>query len=55
MTSDELISQHQKYLMHTYHGQFPIALARGQGARYWDYEGKEYLDFTAGIAVNALG
>ncbi len=55
MTSEELISQHQKYLMHTYHGQLPIALARGQGARYWDYEGKEYLDFTAGIAVNALG
>lgn len=55
MTSQALISEHQKYLMHTYHGQFPIALARGAGARYWDYEGKEYLDFTAGIAVNALG
>lgn len=55
MTGSELIAKHQQYLMHTYHGQFPIALARGQGARYWDYEGKEYLDFTAGIAVNALG
>lgn len=34
----------------------PLAvLARGQGARVWDVDGKEYLDFLAGIAVNALG
>ncbi len=34
----------------------PLAvLARGQGARVWDVEGEEYLDFLAGIAVNALG
>jgi acetylornithine aminotransferase len=34
----------------------PLAvLARGEGARVWDVEGKEYLDFLAGIAVNALG
>ncbi len=34
----------------------PLAvLARGQGARVWDVEGIEYLDFLAGIAVNALG
>ena len=30
-------------------------LARGEGARVWDAEGREYLDFLAGIAVNALG
>ena len=30
-------------------------LVRGQGARVWDVEGTEYLDFLAGIAVNALG
>jgi acetylornithine/N-succinyldiaminopimelate aminotransferase len=34
----------------------PLAvLARGEGARVWDIEGNEYLDFLAGIAVNALG
>jgi len=34
----------------------PLAvLARGQGARVWDVDGTEYLDFLAGIAVNALG
>jgi acetylornithine aminotransferase len=34
----------------------PMAiLARGKGARVWDADGKEYLDFLAGIAVNALG
>ncbi len=34
----------------------PLAvLARGEGARIWDVEGKQYLDFLAGIAVNALG
>jgi len=34
----------------------PLAvLARGEGARVWDVDGAEYLDFLAGIAVNALG
>ncbi len=55
MTTAELIAQSKHYLMQTYHGQFPVALARGKGARYWDYEGREYIDFTAGIAVNTLG
>lgn len=33
----------------------PITLVRGKGARVWDSDGKEYLDFVAGIAVNVLG
>ncbi len=33
----------------------PIALVRGRGTKVWDAEGKEYLDFLAGIAVNSLG
>src|SRR6266545_4004937 len=33
----------------------PVALVRGEGARVWDSEGVEYLDFTGGIAVTALG
>jgi acetylornithine/N-succinyldiaminopimelate aminotransferase len=32
-----------------------IMLERGQGCRVWDVDGKEYLDFLAGIAVNSLG
>jgi len=33
----------------------PVTLVKGQGARAWDDEGKEYLDFVAGWAVNSLG
>jgi len=33
----------------------PITLVRGKGTRVWDTEGKEYLDFVAGSAVNSLG
>ncbi|NER79109.1 MAG: aspartate aminotransferase family protein [Leptolyngbya sp. SIO1D8] len=40
--------------MKTY-GRFPLALARGQGCRVWDTEGREYLDFVAGIATCTLG
>jgi acetylornithine/N-succinyldiaminopimelate aminotransferase len=41
-------------VMKTY-GRFPIAIARGQGCRLWDTEGREYLDFVAGIATCTLG
>jgi len=33
----------------------PMILSHGKGCKVWDTEGREYLDFTAGIAVNALG
>nr|WP_083636540.1 aspartate aminotransferase family protein [Leptolyngbya sp. 'hensonii'] len=39
----------------TTYGRFPIALERGAGCRVWDTEGKEYLDFVAGIATCTLG
>jgi acetylornithine/N-succinyldiaminopimelate aminotransferase len=42
------------HTMNTY-GRLPIALARGQGARVWDVNGKQYLDALGGIAVNTLG
>ncbi|MGQ4649695.1 acetylornithine/succinylornithine family transaminase [Lyngbya aestuarii] len=41
-------------VMGTY-GRFPIALDRGKGCRVWDTEGREYLDFVAGIATCTLG
>lgn len=49
-----LKEQDQRYIVGTY-GRYPIALVRGEGARVWDTEGKVYLDFLGGIAVNALG
>ncbi len=33
----------------------PVAFVRGEGVRVWDAEGRSYLDFVAGIAVNILG
>ncbi|MGF1512323.1 MAG: aspartate aminotransferase family protein [Elainellaceae cyanobacterium] len=46
--------QFDQVVMTTY-GRFPIALERGQGCRVWDSEGREYLDFVAGIATCTLG
>jgi acetylornithine aminotransferase len=43
-----------RYVMNTY-ARFPIAMAKGQGCRLWDTNGKEYLDFVAGIATCTLG
>ena len=40
----------QKYLMNNTQ-RLPITLVRGQGARVWDDDGKEYLDFVGGWAV----
>src|SRR5262249_16303853 len=37
------------------YGVPPLALARGQGCRVWDVDGREYLDLIAGIAVSSLG
>jgi predicted acetylornithine/succinylornithine family transaminase len=37
------------------YGRTPICLVRGDGLRVWDSDGREYLDFTSGIAVTALG
>lgn len=43
-----------RYVLPTY-GRFPLTLARGEGTRVWDEDGREYLDFGAGIAVSSLG
>ena len=40
--------------MHTY-ARVPISIVRGRGSRVYDLEGREYLDFVAGIAVTVLG
>jgi acetylornithine/N-succinyldiaminopimelate aminotransferase len=43
-----------RVVMHTY-GRQPLVLVRGEGSRVWDAEGREYLDFVAGLAVCGLG
>ena len=45
--------EHQ-YFMHTF-DRVPVTLVKGQGARVWDENGREYLDFVAGWAVDSLG
>jgi len=54
MNSAQWIEKSDKYIMKTY-GRFPLVPVRGQGCRVWDADGKEYLDFLGGIAVNNLG
>jgi len=44
----------RKYYMGTF-DRTPVTLVKGQGARVWDENGREYLDFVAGWAVNCLG
>ncbi len=44
----------RKYYMQTVE-RIPLTLVKGRGARVWDEEGREYLDFVAGWAVNSLG
>ncbi|MBW1708478.1 MAG: aspartate aminotransferase family protein [Deltaproteobacteria bacterium] len=54
MNSNEIKTLAEKVLMKTY-GRYDLALARGQGARVYDPEGNEYLDFVSGLAVTSLG
>ena len=54
MTTQDIIAQEHQYIMQIYK-RFPVVLTRGEGVRVWDRDGKCYLDFLAGIAVNALG
>lgn len=42
------------YMVPTYVRPPPM-FAKGEGCNLWDVENRQYLDFTAGIAVNALG
>ena len=49
-----LVASAQQHLVPTYRPR-ALVLDRGQGSRLWDIEGREYVDFAAGIAVSALG
>jgi acetylornithine/N-succinyldiaminopimelate aminotransferase len=52
--NQEYAERWQGSLMNNY-GTPLLPLVRGAGAKVWDADGKEYLDFVGGIAVNALG
>ncbi|MCI8335577.1 MAG: acetylornithine transaminase [Peptococcaceae bacterium] len=54
MNNETLIAEGKKYLMNTY-GRLPMVVTKGKGSVIWDADGKEYLDFVSGIAVNGLG
>jgi len=52
--TSETLALAQKYLLPVY-ARPPIVLDHGKGSWLWDCDGRKFLDFTAGIAVNALG
>ena len=51
---NQYIETEKQFYMGTVRRQ-PVVIERGQGTRVWDTDGKEYLDFTAGWAVDCLG
>jgi len=54
METKKLLEESGRCLMNTYN-RFPIVLRKGRGIKVWGADGKEYLDFVGGIAVNVLG
>jgi predicted acetylornithine/succinylornithine family transaminase len=53
-TYQEIVELEQKYLLNTY-ARYPVAFVRGKGVYLYDVNGKRYLDFLSGLAVNSLG
>ncbi|MDE5880039.1 MAG: aminotransferase class III-fold pyridoxal phosphate-dependent enzyme, partial [Desulfovibrio sp.] len=51
---DAIRDEEERLLCRSY-SRYPLAIARGEGSRLWDVDGKEYTDLLAGIAVVALG
>ena len=54
MTFEEIKALDEQYVMHSY-GRFQVAIDYGKGATVWAVDGKEYIDFSAGIGVCSLG
>lgn len=53
-SSEEIIQRERSFLLQTYN-RYPVVIARGKGVYLYDLDGKKYLDFVAGLGVNALG
>jgi len=54
LKNKEIIELTANHVANTY-GRFPVAMVKGRGTKVWDADGREYLDFTAGLAVCNLG
>lgn len=54
MNKESYMQKTEESLLHTYN-RFPVVLDHGEGVYLYDTDGKKYLDFAAGIAVQALG
>jgi acetylornithine/N-succinyldiaminopimelate aminotransferase len=55
MTSfEEIVGREHRFLVQTYN-RYPVAFGRGKGVFLYDLAGKRYLDFVAGLGVNAIG
>jgi predicted acetylornithine/succinylornithine family transaminase len=54
MITNDILSDSHKYIMNTY-GRQPLVLVKGRGSKVYDSDGREYLDFVSGVAVNNLG
>jgi acetylornithine/N-succinyldiaminopimelate aminotransferase len=54
MTLGDLQQLERDHLVPAY-ARMPVEFVRGEGARLWDADGNEYLDFQTGLAVNSLG
>lgn len=52
--AQEVIERERRFLLQTY-SRYPVVIARGKGVFVFDFDGKRYLDFVAGLGVNALG
>jgi acetylornithine/N-succinyldiaminopimelate aminotransferase len=53
-TYEQIVDRERRYLLQTYN-RYPVAFARGKGVFLYDVDGKRYLDFVAGLGVNAIG
>jgi acetylornithine/N-succinyldiaminopimelate aminotransferase len=53
-TTEEIIQREKQFLLQTY-SRYPLVIERGKSVFLFDFDGKKYLDFVAGLGVNALG
>ena len=51
---DQIADLEKRFLLPTYN-RYPVGFERGKGVFLYDFEGRKYLDFVAGLGVNALG
>lgn len=54
MKASEVIDLDKQYVMNTY-ARLPVVFVKGSGAKLWDIDGKEYIDFVGGIGVASVG